>query len=113
MPSYGQYISVLAGAFRNLGDRTRLRILMELKDAGERNVTELRKKLRLPQPSVSHHLAILRKGGLVKPRRSGKEIYYSLRDIRNDKSGRALYRWLDKDKAVRIGPFVMGLAKKK
>ncbi|HET6428774.1 MAG TPA: ArsR family transcriptional regulator [Phycisphaerae bacterium] len=36
------------------------------------------RKLRLPQPTVSHHLGLLRAHGLVKNRRAGKQVFYSV-----------------------------------
>lgn len=64
--------------FHVLSDQTRLTLLLTLKDEGELNVTDLCTRLRLPQPTVSHHLALLRTSGLVKNRRSGKQVYYSV-----------------------------------
>lgn len=55
----------------------RLQILEELIE-GERNVSALTTSLRLPQPTVSQHLACLRHCGLVQTRRDGKEVYYTL-----------------------------------
>lgn len=60
-----------------LADRTRLRILRLLAD-GERPVVSLTSELRLPQPTVSHHLAWLRMMDLVSPRRQGKHVFYAL-----------------------------------
>jgi DNA-binding transcriptional ArsR family regulator len=60
-----------------LADKTRLRILKILAE-GERPVVALTAELRLPQPTVSHHLAWLRMMDLVSPRRQGKHVYYSL-----------------------------------
>jgi ArsR family transcriptional regulator len=67
----------LAQAFRILGDPTRLAILTIL-GAGEMNVSELCRKLRLNQPTVSRHLAILKMSALTEARRNGKEMYYSV-----------------------------------
>ncbi len=67
----------LAIMFRVLGDQTRLKTLLTLQ-RGERNVSELCAHLRMPQPTVSRHLGILRMAGLVTNRRNGKEIFYSL-----------------------------------
>lgn len=67
----------LAQAFRILGDPTRLAILTVL-GAGEMNVSQLCRKLRLNQPTVSRHLAILRMSAMTTARRHGKEIYYSV-----------------------------------
>jgi DNA-binding transcriptional ArsR family regulator len=67
----------LAGLFTVLSDRTRLHILTILA-RGERNVMSLCEELGLPQPTVSHHLGMLRMNGLVANRRAGKQVFYSL-----------------------------------
>ena len=69
--------AAVAEAARVLADRTRLRLLLLLA-GGESNVTDLCGRLGLPQPSVSHHLGILRASGLVATRRDGKQVYYRL-----------------------------------
>ena len=68
----------LAALFRLLGDGTRLRIVLLLARRGEWNVTELCATLGMPQPTVSHHLGLLRMGAVVTNRRQGKLIYYRL-----------------------------------
>ena len=60
-----------------LADRTRLKILRILA-GGERPVVALTGELKLPQPTVSHHLAWLRMMDLVSPRRQGKHVFYAL-----------------------------------
>src|SRR3954466_14541345 len=70
---------------RLLSDKTRLSILMLLAK-GERNVTSLCEELRLPQPTVSHHLGLLRMSNLITNRRDGKQVFYEL-DGRVDASG--------------------------
>lgn len=60
-----------------LADKTRLRILRILAN-GEQPVVGLTGLLRLPQPTVSHHLAWLRMMDLVSPRRQGKHVFYAL-----------------------------------
>ena len=67
----------LASLFRLLSDRTRLHLRMLLSD-GERNVTSLCETLRLPQPTVSHHLGLLRMSNVIANRRDGKQVFYSL-----------------------------------
>ncbi len=67
----------LTGLFKLLSDGTRLDILMLL-TAGERNVTSLCQELGLPQPTVSHHLGLLRMSNVIANRRSGKQVFYSL-----------------------------------
>ncbi len=67
----------VVGLLRMLADPTRLRLLGALKD-GERNVSTLCRQLDLSQPTVSHHLGLLRSSGLVANRRDGKRVFYSL-----------------------------------
>ena len=45
---------------------------------GERHVGGLCGELNQSQPAVSHHLALLRHGGIIVPRRQGKNNFYSL-----------------------------------
>ncbi|MHC5540065.1 ArsR/SmtB family transcription factor [Singulisphaera rosea] len=69
----------VSALFRQASDPTRLQILIML-SGGDRNVGELCSDLGgMSQPAVSHHLALLRHGGLVETRRVGKFNYYSLR----------------------------------
>ena len=67
----------LENLFKALGDRTRLRILALLA-AGEVCVCNVHESLGLPQPTVSRHLAYLRRSGLVETRRDGVWIHYRL-----------------------------------
>ena len=67
----------LTSLFKLLSDRTRVSIL-QLLSAGEMNVTRLCEALRLPQPTVSHHLGLLRVNKLIDNRRDGKQIFYRL-----------------------------------
>lgn len=69
----------LSELFKVFGDSTRIRILTAL-TAGEMCVLHLSEHLAMGQSAVSHQLRILRASGLVKPRREGKTVYYSLDD---------------------------------
>src|SRR5271166_4655191 len=60
-----------------LSNRHRLLIICQLID-GERSVGELAAFLNLRDSTVSQHLALLRKDGLVSARRDGQTIYYSI-----------------------------------
>ncbi len=62
-------------------DPKRLIIIAELR-SGERTVNELADALETPQAVISRQLAVLKSKGVVKPRRSGNNIYYSLTDMR-------------------------------
>lgn len=59
-----------------LADENRLAI-MGLLNRGELCVCEIWKSLDLPQNLVSHHLAVLKKSGLVMARKDGLKVYYS------------------------------------
>jgi ArsR family transcriptional regulator, arsenate/arsenite/antimonite-responsive transcriptional repressor len=60
--------------YRALGDDTRLRILQLLATEGEHTVTELAERLSLSQPLLSWHLRRLRRAGVVKTVRVGREV---------------------------------------
>src|SRR6516165_912739 len=68
----------VAELLKQVSDPTRLQILMLLTEK-ERNVSELCTDLGTQsQPAVSHHLALLRHGRLIEPRRDGKHNFYGL-----------------------------------
>lgn len=62
--------------FSLLSDKTRLGILAEL-SKGPSNVGGLCKALKLKQPTISHHLGLLRMGRLVNGERQGKSVIYT------------------------------------
>ncbi|MCC8140978.1 MAG: metalloregulator ArsR/SmtB family transcription factor [Lachnospiraceae bacterium] len=69
----------LAELFKIYGDQTRIRILFVLFEA-EVCVCDLADMLDMTQSAVSHQLRILKQSKLVKNRRSGKSVFYSLAD---------------------------------
>ena len=69
----------LADLFKMFADSTRIRILYDLFD-GEKNVSEICDDIEMNQSAVSHQLKALKTGKLIKSRRDGKAIYYSLDD---------------------------------
>ena len=69
----------LAELFKVFGDSTRIRILFVLFEA-EVCVCDLAKALNMTQSAISHQLRILKNSKLVKSRREGKSIFYSLAD---------------------------------
>ena len=72
----------LTRAFGALADPTRLRILALVAE-GEVCVCHIHGSLGLPQPTVSRHLAYLRRAGLVTARRDGIWMHYSLAPVAN------------------------------
>ncbi len=69
----------LAELFKVFGDSTRIRILYLLFEA-ELCVCDIAEALQMTQPAISHQLRILKQAKLVKNRREGKSVFYSLAD---------------------------------
>ncbi len=65
--------------FKVLADKTRLRILMELLESSL-CVMHISERLGMSQSAISHQLALLRKADLVRVKRSGKSVVYSISD---------------------------------
>ncbi len=74
-----QAFQTVSTAFAQLGDATRLRILWLLCHC-EECVSNIAAAMEMSDPAVSHHLKLLRTGGLIVSRRDGKEVYYKLAD---------------------------------
>ena len=91
----------LVTLFKLLSDRTRLTILLLLIE-GEMNVTALCEELKLSQPTVSHHLRLLRMNDVIGSRRNGKHVFYNVRGrVIGDGGGLAIPV---ENYTVRIGP---------
>lgn len=75
---------------KSLSNETRLLILCLL-SSGEMAVSEMEAKLRIPQASLSQQLARLRNERLVKTRRDGRMIYYSIADPNVSEVVKTLY----------------------
>ena len=73
------YIEDMADLFKILGDKTRTKILASL-EKGEKNVSSISEVVGLPISAISHQLRTLRQAKLIKPKKVGKEVFYSLDD---------------------------------
>ena len=69
----------LAELFKYFADPTRIRIMFFLRD-GERCVNDIADGLKMTQSAVSHQLKILKTSKLIRSRREGKAVFYSLAD---------------------------------
>jgi ArsR family transcriptional regulator len=76
----GPVLERLAETFRTLADCNRLMILKLLATEGEMSVGTISERIRQSQPTVSHHLAMLRAMQLVRCRRDGKFNLYRLHE---------------------------------
>lgn len=72
-------LNKLAEFFKIVGDTTRVKILFAL-DQNEMCVCDIANVLEMSKSSISHQLGTLRRSGIVKCRKSGKEVFYMLDD---------------------------------
>ena len=72
-------IEDMSNFFKILGEPTRIKILNTL-DNNEMCVCDIANVLSMTKSAVSHQLATLRRSGIVRYRKSGKEVYYTLDD---------------------------------
>ena len=70
----------LAELFKIFGEPTRLKILFSLSLSGELCVQDIADNLGISQSAISHQLRILKSSKLVKSKREGRKIIYSLAD---------------------------------
>lgn len=67
-------------AFKALAHLTRLQVFFFLVRAGkEMSVGEIQEEVEIPGPTLSHHLDLLRRAGLVESRKQERYVYYSVR----------------------------------
>jgi ArsR family transcriptional regulator len=84
----------LAAVFKALGDPVRLRLLSLIasRAGGEVCVCELTPAFELSQPTISHHLKLLRQAGLIDCERRGTWVYYWLLPAATDRLAELLSR---------------------
>jgi ArsR family transcriptional regulator len=95
-------LTAMERLFTGLADRTRLRLLNLMADQ-EVCVCYFVEVLEAPQPTISRHLAYLRRNGLVAARREGKWMHYRIAVPQNPFARQVLkdtLRWLAEDKAM-------------
>lgn len=93
-PMEGDRAVELARIFKALGDPVRLRLLSMIAswDGGEICVCDLTPAFDLSQPTVSHHLKLLKQAGLIASERRGTWVYYRLLPAATDRLAQALTR---------------------
>jgi DNA-binding transcriptional ArsR family regulator len=72
-----RYIHVMESAFGIIAEPNR-RAILSLLASSERSVSEIEQRLRMPQPSVSKHLSVLRKAGFVEARVDAQRRVYRI-----------------------------------
>jgi DNA-binding transcriptional ArsR family regulator len=78
-PLSPEAIELIASRFRILGEPLRIRILQVL-EAGEKNISELVEAVGSTQPNVSKHVRILQEAGVVGRRQEGNSVYCFIAD---------------------------------
>lgn len=91
----GEDLATAAGAFKALGDPTRLAVALALASGGRACVCDLGWVVERPERLVSHHVRALKSAGLARSEREGKMVMYELTD-----SGRALVELVGAGSAV-------------
>jgi DNA-binding transcriptional ArsR family regulator len=79
--SRNEVLRLQAELCKSMADPKRLQIIQELL-SGEKSVSELAGILELKQSNTSQHLAVLRRIGVITPRKEGNTVYYRLADTR-------------------------------
>jgi ArsR family transcriptional regulator len=92
-----------ARTFRALSDETRLRIVDRLRD-GEECVCNLTGPLETRQSLLSFHLRILKDAGILRDRKQGRWVYYSLNPDALDEIGGMLENFKKPRKGFRLAP---------
>ncbi|MFD4475244.1 ArsR/SmtB family transcription factor [Streptomyces sp. NPDC058471] len=84
----------LAPVFKALGDPVRLRLLSMIasREGGEICVCDLTPAFDLSQPTISHHLKLLKQAGLITSERRGTWVYYRLLPEKTDRLAAVLAR---------------------
>jgi len=101
--SFHSSLEELCRLLRVLSEEKRLRIIHLLKD-GEVCVCDLMERMDISQSLLSHHLGVLRKVGLVRDRRDGQWVYYSLNVDKLEELNEKCGQWLTVDKARALRP---------
>jgi len=105
------FINQACDLFRLLSDKTRLGILLHLRQE-EHSVGALCVALDLPQPTVSHHLALMRMSRLIQKRRQGKQMIYSINIDLLRALGVDLFKYMSSDgKKIQADQFVFSKKK--
>lgn len=91
MPETSEF-QIVSDVFKQLGDATRIRIFWILCHC-EECVLNISAMMEMSSPAVSHHLKLLKSGGLITSRREGKEVYYK---AVNTKQAQLLHHMIEK-----------------
>lgn len=89
-------LGFLSDFLRVISEENRLKIICYLQKNGERCVCEIQEFLALPQNLISHHLKVMRDFNLLKYRKEGLKVYYSINHEKLDRYKENLNQIIDK-----------------
>lgn len=103
-----EYIKKAVKILKLVSEESKLRIMLLLAKDGPCTVTQICETLEMNQPTVSHHLSLLRNADLVTPRREGKHIYYDIHEPLWREMGRQFFEYLKKGDDIHfLGKFLL------
>ena len=86
----------ITALLKALADRNRIKIVIALREAGSLCACQLSEFLGVSAPTVSRHLGILRRAGLISSRKDGRWVHYCLaKETPSARKGRPVITWLD------------------
>lgn len=103
-----EYIRRASKILKLISEESKLRIMLLLAKEGPCSVSEISETLSMPQPTVSHNLALLRAADLVTANRAGKNIFYDIDEGTWREMGRQFFDYLQKGNDIHfLGKFVL------
>ena len=103
-----EYIKRAVKILKLVSEESKLRIMLLLAKEGPCAVTEIADTLQINQPTVSHHLSLLRHADLVTATREGKNIYYDINETLWREMGWKFFDYLQKGNDIHfLGKFVL------
>ncbi|MCG8606844.1 metalloregulator ArsR/SmtB family transcription factor [bacterium] len=103
-----EYIRRASKLLKLLSEESKLRIMLLLAKDGPCTVTEISETLQINQPTVSHHLSLLRNADVVVTNREGKNIFYDINEPLWREMGKQFFDYLQKGDDIHfLGRFVL------
>lgn len=103
-----EYLKKACKVLKLVSEESKLRIMLLLAKEGPCTVTEISETLNINQPTLSHHLSLLRNADLVDGNREGKNIFYDINEMLWREMGKQFFDYLQKGNDIHfLGKFVL------
>ncbi|NIR49838.1 helix-turn-helix transcriptional regulator [candidate division KSB1 bacterium] len=107
------YIKKASKILKLISEESKLRIMLLLAKDGPCSVTQMSETLNINQPTLSHHLSLLRHADLVASTRDGKNVFYDINEPLWREMGKQFFDYLQKGNDIHfLGKFVLKRLKK-